>query len=131
MSAGMRGQGGSGDPTRGRGRRGNPARGRGRGNPAVRAPVEDIPVQDQQQEVEAAPPVQPRQPGEPPAELDDQGRALCFPDASRERLLNSGPISRSMREIFRKCWFENGRAWRFLTPEQRDFYWEEFKVINC
>ncbi|XP_055959869.1 uncharacterized protein LOC126659895 [Mercurialis annua] len=123
----MRGQGGSGDPTRGRGRRGNPARGRGRGNPAVRAPVEDIPVQDQQQEVEAAPPVQPRQPGEPPAELDDQGRALCFPDASRERLLNSGPVSRSMREIFRKCWFENGRAWRFLTPEQRDFYWEEFK----
>ncbi|XP_055961493.1 uncharacterized protein LOC126678487 [Mercurialis annua] len=100
---------------------------RGRGNPAVRAPVEDIPVQDQQQEVEAAPPVQPRQPGEPPAELDDQGRALCFPDASRERLLNSGPVSRSMREIFRKCWFENGRAWRFLTPEQRDFYWEEFK----
>ncbi|XP_050205084.1 uncharacterized protein LOC126655125 [Mercurialis annua] len=104
----MRGQGGSGDPTRGRGRRGNPARGRGRGNPAVRAPIEDVPVQGQQQEVEAAPPVQARQPGEPPAELDDQGRALCFPDASRERLLHSGPISRSMREIFRKCWFENG-----------------------
>ncbi|XP_055960073.1 uncharacterized protein LOC130014947 [Mercurialis annua] len=127
MSAGMRGQGGSGDPTRGRGRRGNPARGRGRGNPAVRAPVEDIPVQGHQQEVEAAPPVQPRQPGEPSVVLDAQGRALCFPDASRERLLNSGPISRSMREIFRKCWFENGRAWRFLTAEQTYFYWEEFK----
>ncbi|XP_050238289.2 uncharacterized protein LOC126687776 [Mercurialis annua] len=45
----------------------------------------------------------------------------------KERLLHSGPISRSMREIFRKCWFENGRAWRFLTAEQTDFYWEEFK----
>ncbi|XP_055961044.1 uncharacterized protein LOC126672804 [Mercurialis annua] len=130
MSAGMRGQGGSGDPTRGRGR-GNPARGRGRGNPAVRAPVEDILVQGQQQEVEAAPPVQPRQPGEPPVELDAQGRALSFPNASRERLLNPGPISRSMREIFRKCWFENGRAWRFLTAEQTNFYLEEFKIINC
>ncbi|XP_050211685.1 uncharacterized protein LOC126661850 [Mercurialis annua] len=124
MSAGMRGQGGSGDLTRGRGRRGNPARGRGRGNPAARALVEDIPAQGQQQEVEAAPPVQPRQPGEPPAELDAQGR---FPRRQQGEAVNSGPISRSMREIIRKCWFENGRAWRFLIAEQTYFYWEELK----
>ncbi|XP_050217553.2 uncharacterized protein LOC126668390 [Mercurialis annua] len=30
-------------------------------------------------------------------------------------------------EIFRKCWFDNGTAWRFLTAEQREFYFQEFQ----
>ncbi|XP_055962424.1 uncharacterized protein LOC126686034 [Mercurialis annua] len=118
---------------RGRGRgsgtgRGS-ASGRGRGRGSDPVPGDDN-VAEEQQQLEAGAPVQPRQqrePGEPPAVLDDRGRARVHPDPSRTMLIDSGPVSRAMREIFRKCWFDNGTAWRFLTAEQREFYFQEFQ----
>ncbi|XP_050217519.1 uncharacterized protein LOC126668357 [Mercurialis annua] len=117
----MRGRG------RGTGSGRGTGRGRGRGDDHV---VGDTDVAEEQQQLETRGPIQPRQqrePGEPPAILDDQGRARVHPDPSRTLLLDSGPVSRAIREIFRKCWFETGYAWRFLTADQRDFYFQEFQ----
>ncbi|XP_050207501.1 uncharacterized protein LOC126656921 [Mercurialis annua] len=103
------------------------ASGRGRGSDPV--PGDDD-VAEEQQQLEAGAPVQPRQqrePGEPPAVLDDHGRARVHPDPSRTMLIDSRPVSRAMREIFRKCWFDNRTAWHFLTAKQREFYFQKFQ----
>ena len=120
----MRGQGGSGDPAGagyGRGRGWGRAQGRGSTSlgviPEVE-PTQDSPAQDNQGVSTA-----------PRAPLDARGRVFIYPDPTGSMLHDSGRVSRSMREIFRKCFFMTGSAWRFLTSEATDFYWEEFKVI--
>ncbi|XP_055960620.1 uncharacterized protein LOC130015103 [Mercurialis annua] len=89
--------------------------GRGRGDPTE-------PVEEKHRE-EAGGPVQPlqeREAGEPPAILDNQGRAM-------DNVAGLWPVSRAIRDIFRQCWFETGSAWRFLTADQREFYFQQFQ----
>ncbi|WCJ20961.1 hypothetical protein M5689_003159 [Euphorbia peplus] len=129
----MRGQGSGSSSTRGPRRGGRSGRGRVHAIPEGGQQPGDMPEGGQRPgdmpEGGQQPDHIPQQPTvvEAPPVLDAQERVLCVPDARREKLLDSGRVSLSMREIFRKSWLLNGTTWRFLTADQMDYYWDEFK----
>ncbi|XP_050222437.1 uncharacterized protein LOC126672525 [Mercurialis annua] len=45
----------------------------------------------------------------------------------RERLHDSGMVSRGLLDIFGFSWFAEGSTWKKLKADQKTFYWEEFK----
>ncbi|XP_055962288.1 uncharacterized protein LOC126686368 [Mercurialis annua] len=95
-------------------------------DPRDTAPTDAPPGGDDAQ-LQAAPGPQREAQQQVEYEIDASGRLKVAPDALRERLHDSGKVSRGLLDIFRSCWFIEGSSWKGLKAEQKTFYWEEFK----
>ncbi|XP_050211550.1 uncharacterized protein LOC126661729 [Mercurialis annua] len=96
------------------------------GDPRATPPT-DAPPEGDDPQLEAAPGLQREAQQQVEYEIDASGRLKVAPDALKERLHDSGKVSRGLLDIFYSCWFIEGSSRKRLKAEQKTFYWEEFK----